>query len=193
MSAERPDLPRISPSSRLGARDQLRRDWYLFRVDFFLDTAALVTRRERKRILASLRADIDTEAVQRGVDATLKGLGAPRALALGYADGQSASRPRWSGGVVTAGIALLLYWIIFFSYTLGMFTVVDQNDLGEARARFLFIDVVAFSNQEGIGIGWTSTWAWLVIPLILVGVVFLLSSRVWRMFGRKTRGVMASF
>lgn len=187
MSTERLDSPRPSPSSPLGARDQLRRDWYLFRVDFFLDTAALVSRRERKRILASLRADIDAEAMQHGLDATLRGLGTPRVLALGYSDGQTASRPRWSGGIVASGVALLLYWIVFFSYTLGMLAVVNQYNLGEARSQFLFIDVIAFSHQDGIGVGWTSTWAWLIVPIILVGIVFLVSSRAWRAFGRKTR------
>lgn len=187
MSAERLDSPHPSPLSPLGARDHLRRDWYLLRVDFFLDVAALVSRRERKRILASLRADIDAEAMQHSLDATLRGLGTARALALGYSDEQTVPRPRWSGGIVAAGVALLLYWIVFFSYTLGMLAVVDQYDLGEARSRFLFIDVIAFSHQDGIGVGWTSSWAWLIVPIILVGIVFLVSSRAWRAFGRKTR------
>lgn len=192
MSAERLDAHRTPPSLRLGARDRLRRDWYLFRVDFFLDTAALVSRRERKRILASLRADIDAEAMDHGLDTTLSGLGAPRLLALGYSDGQTASRPHWSGGIVAAGLALWLYWVVFFSYTLGMLAVVDQYDLGEARSQFLFIDVIAFSRDNGVGVGWTSTWAWLVVPLILVAVVFLVSSRAWRAFGRKTRRLATS-
>ena len=125
--------------------------------------------------------------MQHGLDATLRGLGTPRVLALGYADGQTASRPRWSGGIVAAGVALFLYWIAFFSYTLGMLAVVNQYDLGEARSQFLFIGVIAFSHHDGIDVGWTSTWAWLIVPIILVGIVFLLSSRAWRAFGRKAR------
>lgn len=186
MSTERLDTPHISSSPPLGARDQLRRDWYLFRVDWFLDTAALVGRRERKRVLASLRADIDTEAARHGLTSTLRGLGTPRALASSYADEKAGPRPRWSGGIVTAGLGLFLYWIVFFSYTFGMLAVVNRYDLGEAHSQFLFIDVMAFAHQDGIGVGWTSTWAWLIVPTILMSVVFLVSSRAWRVFGRKT-------
>lgn len=185
MPTEPLDSPQ--PPSRLGTRDRLRRAWYLLRVDFFLETTALVGKRDRQRILASLRADIDTEAMQHGLTTTLSGLGTPRALALGYGDEPFESRPRWSIGGIVAGITLLLYWGVFFSYALGMLAVVDQHDLGEAHSRFFFVDVTTFSHHDGIGIEWTSAWAWLIVPIALVGTVFLVSSRAWRALGKRTR------
>jgi hypothetical protein len=156
---------------------RMRREWYLFRVDWYLD--ALVSRGERKRILGSLRESILAESATAPLSEVLAGLGSPRALAASHAEG-SPPRPRWIVGIVTTAVALMLYWAVFFSYLLGMLAVADQFQLGEVHSRFALIDVVAFADTNGVGVGWTGGLAWLLLPLAIMGLVFLIASRLWR-------------
>lgn len=165
--------------------DQLRREWFLARVDWHLDS--LVPSRERKRIIGSLRDDIAAESSRHGMDATLAGLGGPRALAHSYTDGTTPPRPKWARGIIAAGAALLLYWIVFFAYTLGMLTVVEQSGIGHADSWFLFLTVTAFADESGIGVGWDSGLAWVLMPFAVVAIVFLWASRAWRVLMRRTR------
>jgi hypothetical protein len=155
----------------------MRREWYLLRVDWHLD--ALVSGRERKLILGSLRESIVAESATVPLSEVLAGLGSPRALATSHAEG-SPPRPRWIVGIVAAASALVLYWAVFFSYLLGMLAVTDQLQLGEVHSRFALIDVVAFADTDGVGVGWTGGLAWLLLPLAVVGLVFLIASRLWR-------------
>ncbi len=183
MTSEQAPDTRAHPNS--GPADWLRREWYFTRLDWSLES--LVSGRERKRIISSLRDDIDAESSLHGLRDTLAGLGNPRALARSYADGTTRPRPKWVSGIVAGGVALLLYWIVFFSYTLGMLAVVEQSGIGEAHSRFLFIDVFAFSGESGFGIGWGGGAAWVLVPTIIVAVVLLLVSRAWRVFIRGIR------
>lgn len=156
--------------------DRLRIDTYLMRVDWHLEG---VTRgAERKAAIRSLREQLAGDP--RDLRTALSDLGPPTALAARYAD-EGVRRPPWSIGVIIAGVALLVYWIVFLSYTGGMLAVVDSTAPGEAHATFLFIDVMAFSNADGVGIGWTSGWAWLVVPVVIVTIAFLLGARSWRL------------
>ncbi len=182
-SSEQTPATREQPSA--GPADWLRREWYLARVDWSLEN--LVSGSERKRIISSLQDDIAAESSRHGLHNTLAGLGDPRALAHSYADGTTRPRPKWVSGIVAAGVVLLLYWIVFFSYTLGMLAVVEQSEMGEAQSRFLLIDVGVFASESGIGIGWGGGGAWVLVPLIIVSVVFLLVSRAWRVFIRGVR------
>lgn len=173
----------VQPKSR--AADRIRREWFLARVDWHLDS--LVPSNDRKRTINSLRDDIAAESCRHGLDATLAGLGDPRTLAHSYTDDTTWPRPKWARGIIAAGTALLLYWIVFFAYALGMLAVVEQSGIGRAESRFLFIDVTAFADKSGIGIGWGGGFAWLLVPLIIVALLFLLVSRAWRVLTRKSR------
>jgi hypothetical protein len=61
-----------------------------------------------------------------------------------------------------------------------MLAAVDSNAPAEAHATFLFVDVEAFSFPDAVGIGWTSSWNWLIVPGAIVVVSFLLGARAWR-------------
>ncbi|MEN2741061.1 hypothetical protein ABCS02_25035 [Microbacterium sp. X-17] len=132
----------------------------------------------------ALRSDIVAESSRHGIHDTSAGLGEPRTLARGYIDDTARPRPQWVAGTIFSGVALLLYWIVFFAYTLGMLAVVEQAALGHAESRFLFIDVTAFADKSGVGIGWSGGLAWLIVPLIIVAITFLLTSRAWRLLPR---------
>lgn len=162
----------------------MRRDWYLLRIDWYLDP--LVPGRERRRILRALRESIDVESAEIPLSEVLAGLGSPRALALSHAEG-SPLRPRWIAGIVTAAVALVLYWAVFFSYLWGMLAVVDQFQLGEVHSRFLLIEVVAFAEADRFGVGWGGEPSWLLLPLAIIGAVFLATSRPWRALARGWR------
>lgn len=164
-----------------GLRVTWKRDWYLARVDWYLDS--LVSGRERKRIIDTLRDDIDAELTSGSIEQALDGLGNPRRLAALYAEGIQRRRPRWIAGIVASGAALMLYWLVFLSYTLGMLAVVESSGVGESHSSFVFFEALAFSGADGIGIGWSGDAA-LVVPVVLVTAVFVLVSRVWRLFAR---------
>lgn len=176
----------MSPQGPLAT---LERSSYLTRLDWHLEEQ--VPGAERRTILKDLRAEIDADP--RPVGEVLDDLGRPAALAQRYGEGRERRYPRWSAGTIAAGVALLLYWLVFFGYAAGMLGAVSSMGGGEATAVFLGIPVTAFDRPGEFGIGWTGDpaaglagWAWLLVPTVVVGVTFLLSSRIWRL-GRTSR------
>ncbi|MGC3955378.1 MAG: hypothetical protein QM804_14220 [Propionicimonas sp.] len=163
----------------------LERSTYLTRLDWHLEEQ--VPGAERRTILKDLRAEI--EADPRPVGEVLDDLGRPSALAQRYGEGRERRYPRWSAGVVAAAVALLLYWLVFFGFAAGMLAAIGSLGGGQATATFLGIPLIAFDRPGEYGIGWTGDaaaglagWAWLLVPLLVVGVTFLLSSRIWRLW-----------
>lgn len=165
----------------LGLRHALAREWYLFKVDLYLD--GRVPTRIRKRILADLRNSIDSDAGSSSVKEVLKGLGRPGELAASYAEGADQTRPLWTAGAVAALGMLTVYWLFLFTFTFGMLAVAMQAG-GEFHSHFFFLQVTAFSGDDGVGIGWTGNAA-LWFPLTLAAIAFIPASRAWRMFGRR--------
>lgn len=159
----------------------LRREWYLFTVDLYLD--GRVPGRRRKEILNDLRNIIDAETEMSPLKEVIAGLGQPRELAANYAEGTSKTRVLWTAGVAAGLAALLVYWILLVTYTLGMLAVIDQVG-GEFTSRFFFVDVLAFSTADGIGIGWEGDAA-LWFPLGLAALAFIGAGRIWRVFRRR--------
>ncbi|SEE13538.1 hypothetical protein SAMN04489740_0732 [Arthrobacter alpinus] len=158
-----------------------RREWYLLKVDLFLD--GRVPGRRRKEILNDLRNIIDAESDINTLQEVISGLGQPSALAASYAEGTSKKRVLWTAGVAAGMAALMVYWILGLTYTLGMLSVAHQAG-GEFNSHFFSVDVLAFSTPEGIGIGWSGDAA-LWIPLGLAALAFIGASRAWRVFRRR--------
>ena len=167
--------------AKLGLRHALGREGYLFKVDLYLD--GKVPPRQRKRILADLRNSIDADAQDSTLEEVLAGLGKPRELAADYAQGSDQPRLLWSTGAAAALCMLMVYWFFLLTYTLGMLAVTIQVG-GEFQARFLVVDVTAFSAPDSIGIGWTGDAA-LWFPVVLALMAFIAASRVWRLVGRR--------
>ncbi|WP_345472521.1 hypothetical protein QMQ05_01840 [Glutamicibacter ectropisis] len=167
--------------SNLGIWDSVARERYLFMVDLHLD--GRVPTRTRKQILADLRNAIDVEAGRTSLSEALEGLGRPNELASSYAEGTDRSRPLWTVGVVAALGILLVYWVFLCLYTFGMLAVVTQVG-GEFSAHFFFVEVMAFSQNESVGIGWAGGAA-LWFPLMLAFIAFISGSRAWRMLGSR--------
>jgi len=157
----------------------MRESMYLARLDWHLEGA--VSAAERRRILRSLREEIAADP--RPAEVVLADLGSPRALALRYGEGEM-PRPLWQIGILTAAAALLAYWVLFGAFTGGMLAAVDSAAPMRADATFLFVPVMAFSDDEGIGIGWSGGWEWLIVPFVIVTLALLLGARVWRLFRR---------
>lgn len=160
-------------------RDRIRIESYLTRLEWHLE--GVMPGAERKAIAETLRRELMADP--RNLATALADLGGPRVLAARYAD-EGQQRPLWSIGVIIAGIALLAYWAVFLSYTGGMLAAVDSAAPAEAHSTFLFVQVEAFSSSEGIGIGWTSGWAWLLVPGSIMAVAFLAGARAWRALPR---------
>jgi hypothetical protein len=157
----------------------LRASLYLTRLEWHLE--GVVPASERRRILRSLREEIDQDP--RPLEAALADLGSPRALASRYGEG-GRPRPLWSIGVLTGLAALFTYWVVFLAFAGGMLAVVDAAAPMSAQARFLFVPVIAFSNPDGIGIGWSGGVEWLAVPGVMVAVALLVGARSWRLFRR---------
>ncbi|MDY0914511.1 hypothetical protein [Rathayibacter festucae] len=152
---------------------------YLLRLDWHLE--GITSTSERRRILRTLRENIQSDP--RPPQLVLADLGSPRALAARYGEG-GRRRPLWSVGVISAAAALLTYWIVFGAFTGGMLAVVNAEAPMTADAVFLFVPVTAFSTEDGIGIGWSGGWEWLIVPAMVVAVSLLLGARAWRLFRR---------
>lgn len=161
--------------------DRLRIDAYLLRLDWHLEGS--LPSAERKAIIKSLHQELSAD--RRDLTNALNDLGSPQVLATRYAD-EGTLRPLWSIGILAAGLTLLVYLALFLSYTGGMLAAVDSAAPARAQSFFLFIQVEAFSTTEGVGIGWTSEWAWLVVPAVIIAIAFLTGARTWRAL-RRTR------
>lgn len=81
---------------------------------------------------------------------------------------------------MAALITLTVYWFFFFTYFLGMLAV-TQPVGGEFHSHFILAEVMAFSSEEGIGVGWGGDAA-LWLPLALAALAFIAASRIWRIF-----------
>ncbi|MFQ4148797.1 hypothetical protein AAGW05_08885 [Arthrobacter sp. LAPM80] len=163
---------------KFGLRHAASREWYIFQVDLCLD--GRIPGRQRKRILADLRESIDADAEYNGLREALDGLGRPQDLAASYLEERDRSRPLWAAGVMAAVIMLVAYWLFFFTYARGMLGVATQAG-GEFHTHFFPVEVVAFSGDEAVGIGWTGSAA-LWFPLALAVLAFITASRAWRVF-----------
>lgn len=172
------ESPRTKELQR-SIRDRMRIEIYLTRLEWHLE--GVMSGAERKAITETLRRELVADP--RNLALALADLGAPSVLATRYAD-EGQQRPLWSMGVIIAGITLLAYWAVFLSYTGGMFAAVDSAAPAEAHSTFLFVQIETFSSSEGIGIGWTSGWAWLVVPATIIAVAFLAGARIWRALPR---------
>ncbi|MDN4609580.1 hypothetical protein [Arthrobacter burdickii] len=171
-----PDKPPGSMRTRHRSMgDRLHAEAYLTRLDWHLE--AVMPGKERRSTVKELRQSLISDP--RGMTSSLRDLGSPKALADQYAD-DAHRRPLWSIGVIAAGAALLVYWTVFLSYVFGMLAAVESLGSAEADATFFIIKVTAFSTDEGVGIGWTSDWAWLIVPTVLAAFAFLLGARIWR-------------
>lgn len=159
--------------------DRLRTDIYLTRLDWHLEE--VTTGKERRAIVRELRHELAGDP--RETKVTLRDLGPVKTLAKQYGDG--IRRPMWSIGVIAAGLAFLIYLVVFYTFAFGMLAAVVSVGSTEAQATFLFVDVTAFSEAGTIGIGWTSGWAWFTVPAVIVAITFILGSRLWRFTGHK--------
>jgi hypothetical protein len=168
----------MTPTKRpkLSTSDQTRLDLFILRLEWHLEGE--LSGRDRKDAVRALREEVSTDP--RGVKRALADLGVPSALATRYGD-DAPPRPLWSIGIITAASALVIWWALFLCFTGGMLAAVDNLAPAEANATFALVDVTAFSGPDGIGIGWTSGIAWLLVPTCLVLLAFVLGTRSWRL------------
>lgn len=164
-----------TPARRRSVSEKLRADMYLARLDWHLE--AVLPGKARRATVKELRQSLASDP--RDMSASLQDLGSPKELAQQYAD-DAHRRPLWSIGIITAGAALLIYWVVFLSYVFGMLAAVESLSSTEAHATFLTIEVTAYSTAEATGIRWNSDWAWLIVPTVIAALAFLLGARVWR-------------
>ncbi|MDN5756472.1 MAG: hypothetical protein L0J68_07070 [Micrococcaceae bacterium] len=177
------DLHDTDTTARRSMMDRLRIDLYLMRLDWHLEGG--LPGAGRKNVIRSLRDDLLVEP--RSTGAALRDLGPASGLAARYGD-EGMKRPLWSIGIITAGAALLVYWALFLSYVWGMLAAVDDAGAQQAHSAFLFlVPVTAFDTEAGVGIGWSSGLAWLVVPLVITLLAFALGARLWRLTRRRNR------
>ena len=77
-------------------------------------------------------------------------------------------------------MVLFVYSGLLLSFAAGMLAAVKNSGIAEAHARYLSVDVSASSNADGIGIGWTSQGALLIVPAVIIIGTFIVGARLWR-------------
>lgn len=179
------DSPREVQYRQRTWMERLRIEGFLVRMEWHLEGG--LSGAERRVAVDSLREELLSD--HRALSTALRDLGSPRALAAQYGDDDTL-RPLWSIGIITAGAALFIYWALFLSFTGGMLAAVESTAPARAQSYFLFVQVEAFWSADAVGIGWTSQWAWLGVPAVIVMIAFLIGARVWRAIKRH-RGEVA--
>ncbi|WP_315914928.1 hypothetical protein [Arthrobacter sp. lap29] len=169
------DSPRTLDTSRRSLRERWRMSIYLARFEWHLEGFLRI--KERKTAISSLRKELLADP--RDISVTVRALGPPAALAARWAK-EGTLRPLWSIGIIAVGVVLFVYCGLLLSFAAGLLAAVKNSGIAEAHARYLFVDVSASSNADGIGIGWTSQGALLIVPAVIIIGTFIVGARLWR-------------
>ncbi|ACQ81310.1 conserved hypothetical protein [Beutenbergia cavernae DSM 12333] len=167
-------VPAPTAQPRLPARERARREWYLARLELWLDA---YPGRRRRAVLTELRVAIDDDAARRGMRVALRALGSPRQLARDYLEAEPGDHPRWSlGGAAALGV-LLAWFIATCLYALGMFGALESVGGGVAEAGFLGVGLEVVLAPGELGVAFTyGTW----IPLAVLAAVLVVVAQPWR-------------
>lgn len=163
-------------------RDRLALVWYLTRFEWAMQDHP---GREFRRIRRDLRASAAAAAREVGMAQALADLGHPYALADEYRATLGRRFPRWGTGAAVAAFAVGMLLYLFAAYSVG---VIDgMTALGGGRAELTVLGgtwtYVATDAELSAG-GPLLTGPGLLLAVVLGGLTFALSSRVWRLWTR---------
>ncbi len=160
--------------------DHVRSELAVQRYDFWLDLRG-VPRRRRRDLRRELRANLADAASHSSIGEALVGIGSPRSLAHDMAE-VTASRPRWSAGVLCALVVLMVLGLAWMFSLVGFLEGVQASGVtGRDVSGSVFPwlgEVSARVEPGGSGLSVSG-----ILPVTVWGpalLVLLLVARPWR-------------
>lgn len=174
-----PSVDDLARTGTLSRWDRVRRDWYLFRLDWAMQD---YPRKEFRRIKKDLHAELTLAAMDVGMTTALAGVGHPRALAERYTAELGRRLPRWATGAVVAGLTVSVLLYLMMAYTFGALDTLDALGGGTVTFELLGATTTLTHTAEEISAAANLSWGWAALYAGVAVVSFLLSARVWRAF-----------
>ena len=168
-------------ATRPALRDALARERFLLRFAWAMQDYPA---KEYRRIKADLRAQIAHAAAAVGLRRALADLGSPVVLAEEYLAALGSRRPRWTTGIVVAGVAVGVLAFLTMTYAFGALDALDAMGGGTMTRHPLGAETVFTASADGLSVEGIVTWRWVLLYAGLAAVAFLLGSRAWRAVGR---------
>lgn len=169
----------VTTTARLPATERLRREWYLFRFDWHMQD---YPRKEFTQIKKDLRAQLTLAALDVGTRQALRDVGHPRVLAERYIAELGTRLPRWTTGVVTAGVAVGFVMYLMMAYSFGSLDTLDALGGGSVTFHPFGTEITLTHTEDEISMEGGFSWSWLALYGGIAAVTFLLGSRAWRAF-----------
>lgn len=173
-----PPLPVSTQPERPSRSDRLRREWYLFHLELWLE--ADTPHKEVKRLKDGLRCDLDAAATETSMPAAIEDLGPARALARGYRETLKASPNKilWYSGLMAASgwLTLVILTTVVFVSALWQ----SAGEHGEASAWLLWSHLVAVRTETEMSLAFNNVH-WTALATLLA---FLIGARIWRLIPR---------
>lgn len=168
-------------SVKLSTADRWKRYWYLQSAELWLEP---MPGKRRRAAVEELKANLSAAAGDVGMDAAIRDLGRPRALAAQYLEQEPTRRPRWTRGAFAAGAVVAVWVYATLFYTLGMLEALESSSSPTpARGSFLGTHVIATYTDREISAAFDG-WPW--GPLVVMAVAFLVASRAWHALPRRS-------
>lgn len=167
-------------ATRPTLREAAARERYLLRFAWAMQDYPA---REYRRLKADLRTQIADAAASVGLRRALADLGSPVVLAEEYLAALGTRRPRWTTGIVTAGVVVGVVALLTMTYAFGALDALETMGGGTMTRYPLGAETVFTVSTDGLSVEGVVTWRWALLYAGLAAGAFLLGSRAWRAVG----------
>lgn len=162
-------------------RDAAARESYLLRFAWAMQDYPA---KEYRHLKADLRAQIADAAAAIGLRRALADLGSPVVLAEGYLEALGTRRPRWTAGIVVAGVAVGVLAFLTMTYAFGALDALEAMGGGTMTRHPFGAETIFTATADELSVQGVVSWRWALLYAGVAAVAFLLGSRAWRAVGR---------
>jgi len=157
--------------------DRASREWFLFRFSWHMQD---FPQKQYRQIKRDLRRELTTAGADVGMRRVVADLGRPRTLADGYLAELGRPVPRWTTGIVAAGLAIGFIVYLGLAYALGAIDALEATGGGSITMHPFGAEMVITNTPEEISLVSSANIAGLVFSVGVGLVAFVLGSRAWR-------------
>lgn len=166
----------LSSATRLRLTDRIRRDWYVFKVDFHAQDVPGGYRKGRRR---ELRSDLTSAAADVGMTQALKDLGPAAALAHQFLLAEGRKLPHVWTGMMTFTVILFAWAGTAMASVNALASAAEQLGGGRnvtVHAAWLGATVTVSHGEQLL----SGSIGFSLLTVVVMIVVSLLAARIWR-------------
>lgn len=166
----------LSSATRLRLTDRIRRDWYVFKVDFHAQDVPGGYRKGRRR---ELRSDLTSAAADVGMSQALKDLGPAPALAHQFLLAEGRKLPHVWTGMITFAVILFAWVGMAMATASALANAAEQLGGGSTvtvHAAWLGATVTVSHGARLL----SGSMGFSLLTVAVMIVVSLLAARIWR-------------